>query len=74
MTVLLPLKGVSMIDSPGGAFWWPEADQALFSALKSKLRPNIPVVELDCNINDAVFAERCAQCLLEHLRRAKPSP
>ncbi len=58
-----------MIDSPGGAFWWPEADQALFETLKSALRPDIPVIEMDCNINDPAFAERCAQCLLENLRR-----
>jgi uncharacterized protein (UPF0261 family) len=64
ITVLLPLRGVSMIDSPGGSFWWPEADRALFDALKAALRPDIGVVELDCNINDPVFAERCVQCLL----------
>lgn len=67
VTVLLPLKGVSMIDSPGGAFWWPEADQALFHAIKSNLRKDIPVVELDCNINDPEFAEACARRLLENL-------
>jgi len=70
VTVVLPLRGVSMIDSPGGAFWWPEADQALYGALKGKLRPDIPVVELDCNINDPLFAETCAGRLLEYLGRA----
>lgn len=78
VTVLLPLKGLSMIDSPGGPFWWPEADTALFDALKSGLRSDIPVIELDCNINEPAFAERCAHCLLENMRRtescdAKPS-
>ena len=29
VTVFLPLKGVSQLDSPGGEFWWPEADGAL---------------------------------------------
>jgi uncharacterized protein (UPF0261 family) len=72
VTVLLPLQGVSMLDSPGGAFWWPEADHALFGALKAALRPDIPVLELDCNINEPAFAERCAQCLIENLRKGKP--
>jgi uncharacterized protein (UPF0261 family) len=57
-----------MIDSPGGPFWWPEADQALFAALKSELRSGIPVIEMDCNINDPPFAEQCAHCLLQSLR------
>lgn len=67
VTVLLPLKGLSMIDSPGGPFWWPEANQALFTALKRSLRPDLTVIEMDCNINEPMFADRCAQCLLENM-------
>jgi len=67
VTVLLPLRGLSMIDSAGGAFWWPEADQALFRALKENLRSDIPVVELDCVINDPIFAETCVERLLENI-------
>ena len=36
VTVLIPLKGLSVIDAPGGPFWWPEANQALFDALKAQ--------------------------------------
>jgi uncharacterized protein (UPF0261 family) len=67
VTVLLPLKGLSVIDSPGGPFWWPEADQALFAALKQNLRKDIEVLELDCNINDPIFADGCADCLLKNM-------
>lgn len=67
VAVLIPLKGVSMIDSPGGAFWWPEADQALFEALKANLRADIPVRELDYNVNDPDFARCCGETLLEWL-------
>lgn len=70
VAVLIPLRGLSMIDSPGGAFWWPEADNALFAALKQSLRPEIPVVEMDANINDSEFAQKCAETLLEYLARA----
>jgi uncharacterized protein (UPF0261 family) len=70
VTVLLPLRGLSMIDAPGGAFWWPEADQALFEALKKELRPEIPVVEIEANINDPAFADRCVERLLASLRPA----
>jgi uncharacterized protein (UPF0261 family) len=70
----LPLQGISVLDSPGGKdtpvgeFWWPEADSALFDAIKTHVRPDIPVYELDCNINDAAFAEAVTGKLLEFLQ------
>jgi uncharacterized protein (UPF0261 family) len=63
----LPLKGVSMLDSPGKEFWWPEANQALFDAIKGYVKPGIPVFELDNNINDVAFAEAVTAKLLEFL-------
>lgn len=65
VTILLPLRGVSMLDSPGGRFWDPEADLACFEAIKENLRDDIPVIEMDNNINDHEFADRCAEVLLE---------
>jgi len=64
----LPLKGVSMLDAPDKEFWWPEADAALFDAIKQHRRPDIPVYELDHNINDDRFADAMAEKLLEFLR------
>jgi len=69
VTVLIPLGGLSVIDAPGGSFWWPEANQALFDAVKCNLRPEVPVVEMDCNVNDPEFARRCAETLLDSLKR-----
>ncbi len=63
----LPLKGVSMLDAPGKEFWWPEADQALYDAIKKHVRPDIPVYELDNNINDDEFADAVANKMLEFL-------
>lgn len=68
VTVLIPLKGISVISAPGQPFHDPEADRALFETLKSKLRKDIKVRELDCNINDAPFAEACVQALLKNIR------
>jgi uncharacterized protein (UPF0261 family) len=70
VTVLLPLRGISMIGAPGGPFHDPRADRALGESLKSHLRPDIRVVELDCNINDPLFSESCAQELLKHIETA----
>jgi uncharacterized protein (UPF0261 family) len=63
----LPLRGVSMLDAPGKEFWWPEADQALFDAIKQHRRPDIPVFELDLNINDDAFADAVAEQMLAYL-------
>ncbi|MGD8240289.1 MAG: Tm-1-like ATP-binding domain-containing protein [Armatimonadota bacterium] len=63
----LPLKGVSMLDAPGKEFWSPEADGALYDALKENLRPDIPVIEMDNNINDDEFADAVADKLLAFL-------
>jgi len=68
VSVLLPLKGVSMLDSEGKEFWDPEADQACFDTIKKNLRQNIPVIEMDHNINDPEFAEQVAKTLLEMLK------
>jgi uncharacterized protein (UPF0261 family) len=63
----LPKQGVSILDSPGGEFWWPEADEALFNSIKQHVRSEIPVYELDCNINDPQFAAAVVDKLLEFL-------
>ena len=67
VVVLLPLGGVSMLDSEGGRFWDPEADRACFDTIKQRLKPDIPVIEVDANINDAVFADKAAETLLSLL-------
>jgi uncharacterized protein (UPF0261 family) len=67
VTVVLPLRGGSVIGAPGGPFNDAAADAALFAALKARLRADIPVQELDCTINDASFAEVCVQTLLQLL-------
>lgn len=73
VTVLLPLKGVSMLDSPGNRFWDPEADRACFDAIKKNLKPEISVIEMDNNINDPAFSEKVAITLLGMLEKS-PRP
>lgn len=55
---LLPLGGVSAIDAPDGPFHHPEADAALFSALRRTLKQSATrqLIEVPCNINDPAFA------------------
>lgn len=71
--IFIPLRGVSILDSVTDEgpqqFWWPEADKALFDAIKANVRRDIPVHELDVNINDPQFAAATAGALLDMLRK-----
>jgi uncharacterized protein (UPF0261 family) len=67
-TLFLPLKGVSMIDAEGGPFWSPEADTALFDAIRATLdRSRVELVELDLNVNDPAFADAMTDRLLAEI-------
>ena len=69
VVVLIPTKGWSELDAPDKPFWWPEADQAFIDALKRNLRPDIPVIMMDYNINDPEFSGKVAETLLELLKQ-----
>lgn len=69
-TVLLPMKGISVISAPGGAFHDVAADSALFDAIKINLNKNIRLIELETLINDEVFAQACVTALLENIEMA----
>jgi uncharacterized protein (UPF0261 family) len=69
--VYLPLRGLSAISAPGGPFWWPEADRALFKSIKENLSREILVHEIDANINDAEFATAAARGLLAMLKETR---
>jgi uncharacterized protein (UPF0261 family) len=71
VTVLLPLKAISVISAPGQKFHDPAADAALFKAIKDNIRKDIPVIEFDGAINDTAFAEACANSLLANIAKAK---
>jgi uncharacterized protein (UPF0261 family) len=70
-TLMLPLKGISMIDAEGQAFYSKEADDALFNQLRKDVNRNIvKIEEYDLHINDKEFAEKAAQNLID-LMKAK---
>ncbi|MBL9114296.1 MAG: Tm-1-like ATP-binding domain-containing protein [Verrucomicrobiaceae bacterium] len=65
VTVLLPLRAISIISAAGQPFHDPEADQALFQSIKQHLSPKVKLKELDTEINSPEFAKACAESLLE---------
>ena len=70
ITLVLPLKGLSMIDSVGQPFYGPEEDKALYDTLKLKLDRNIvEIIEMDENINNPKLAEFAAQKLIDMMEK-----
>lgn len=67
VTVLIPRHAISVISAEGGAFFDPAADEALFAAIKKHLKASVPLVEMNCRVNDAEFARACADALLKSM-------
>lgn len=66
----LPLDGVSMLDTEGEDFYDPEADAALFDALREYLDDDIELIEVETDINDEVFVRTIVEKLDEYMRDA----
>jgi len=64
----LPLAGVSAIDVEGEPFHDPDADAALFEAIREHLGGGVELVERETDVNDAEFARAMAATLDEYLR------
>lgn len=65
LVVVVPTRGLSIPNVPGGAFWDPEADAAFLEALRGGLRENIPLHTVDAHINDVEFADFVAERFIE---------
>jgi len=72
--LLLPLGGVSMLDVEGEDFYDPEADAALFDALRDHLDDGVELVEMDDDINDDEFAKALANKLDAYMAEAGLAP
>lgn len=70
----LPLGGVSMIDVEGEDFYDPEADAALFEALRETVDEHVELIEMETDINDEAFAETIAEQLDAYMREAGVGP
>jgi uncharacterized protein (UPF0261 family) len=72
--LVVPLGGVSMIDVEGEDFHDPEADAALFDALRANLDEDVELIEHDADINDEAFAELLVETLDRYMREAGRGP
>ena len=66
-TVVLPTGGVSMIDVEGEDFYDPEADAALFDAIRETLNDDVELIEAETDVNDPEFARTLVDALTESL-------
>lgn len=74
VSIQLPLRGVSLIDTPGQPFHDPAADAALFEAIRTHAGPNVRVIETNTDINDPGFAVQLAQALHEAIQAGPAGP
>lgn len=71
LTVLLPLRGLSILDEDGQQFCDPKADGVLFETLKRSLRHDISIIEMNTSINDPIFATKAVDVLLKLINHKK---
>ena len=58
-----PMRGLSILDGEGQCFCDWDTDRVLFDAIRSAARADIPIIEVDANINDDLFAKRAVELL-----------
>ncbi|GAA1541734.1 Tm-1-like ATP-binding domain-containing protein [Actinomadura kijaniata] len=67
----LPLRGLSTLDVPGGVYWDPAADGALFDALRAGLEGSrVEIREADTDVNDPELGRAMA----DHLHALLTAP
>ena len=67
VSIMVPTKAISVISAEGQPFHDPDADQALFDAIRENA--DVEVQELDAEINSEAFARASAEKLLELLAK-----
>lgn len=71
VVVVLPLKGLSQIDSEGNIFYRPQANKALFDAIKTNVSETIRVIDSADHINDKSFSSLLVNCLMELVQKSQ---
>jgi len=65
--IVVPMKGWSSVDVPGNPTYDPEQDKVFVNQLRSLLRQDIPIIEVDANMEDPAFAQKILEEALEIL-------
>lgn len=65
-----PLRGWSAIDGSGSCLYNPEQDRVFIETLRRCLKPEVELLELDCNLEDPEFAQALVDGFHELFGRA----
>lgn len=69
-TLIIPLKGFSMMDVEGKPYFAPKEDRMLIDTIKKYIdRDKIEIIEVDCEINDPLFARTASEILHQKLSK-----
>lgn len=71
VAVLFPLLGLDKYQAEGSPWYGPEHNKPLFDSLRSNLNKDIPVVEMENNINDPDFADATLEAFLKIWEESK---
>lgn len=71
VSFLFPLRGLSILDGEGQCFCDWETDRVLFDAIRSNINGDIPIEEVDANINDDAFAQKAVDMMVMLLEEAQ---
>ena len=63
--VMVPMQGWSSVDCMGNPTYDPKEDLVFIETLRSKLNPDIEIIQVDANMEDAKFSEIVTQAALE---------
>ncbi|RJX26776.1 MAG: UPF0261 family protein [Dethiobacter sp.] len=66
--VILPLKGLSILDKVDKEFDDKEANFAFFETLKQNLNPEVEVKDVDAHITDSLFSDEAAKMLYKLIK------
>lgn len=70
----IPLKGWSGWDAPGGIFYDPGEDMIFVNELKKHIKPEVKIIELDFNLDEAPFAKAMVEGFDELMRAKGKAP
>lgn len=70
VAVLVPLQGWTNWDRRGGDLYDRAADRAFVKSLKKHIEPKVRIIEIDCHMNDPIFAETAVAIIHDMMKNA----
>jgi uncharacterized protein (UPF0261 family) len=71
VAVLIPLQGWTNWDQKGGDLYDKAADEAFVKSLKKHIEPRIRIIEVDCHMNDPIFAETAVATINDMMKHVR---